>query len=72
MGAVYGSAQKNLGIAGVCVLIIRQSSLKQSVKPIPAILDFALMAETKSMYNTPPVFACYVALLIHSVINNAT
>lgn len=64
MGAVYASAQKNLGIAGVCVLIIRQSWLKQTDKPIPAILDFGLMAETKSMYNTPPVFACYVAQLI--------
>ncbi len=64
MGAVYASAQKNLGIAGVCVLIIRQSWLKQADKPIPAILDFGLMAETKSMYNTPPVFACYVAHLI--------
>lgn len=64
MGAVYASAQKNLGIAGVCVLIIRQACLKQTAKPIPAILDFNLMAESKSMYNTPPVFACYVALLI--------
>lgn len=64
MGAVYASAQKNLGIAGVCVLIIRQSWLKQVDKPIPAILDFSLMSETKSMYNTPPVFACYVAHLI--------
>jgi phosphoserine aminotransferase len=64
MGAVYASAQKNLGIAGVCVLIIRQSWLTENNRPIPAILDFNLMAETKSMYNTPPVFACYVALLI--------
>lgn len=64
MGAVYASAQKNLGIAGMCVLIIRNTWLKKTTKPIPAILDFALMAETKSMYNTPPVFACYVALLM--------
>jgi phosphoserine aminotransferase len=64
LGAVYASAQKNLGIAGMCVLIIRQSWLNKNNRPIPAILDFCLMAETKSMYNTPPVFACYVALLI--------
>ena len=64
MGAVYASAQKNLGIAGMCVLIIRQDWLKPSKKPIPAILDFNLLAESKSLYNTPPVFACYVALLI--------
>jgi phosphoserine aminotransferase len=65
MGAAYASAQKNLGIAGMCVLIIRRSLLNNNNnRAIPAILDFSLMAETQSMYNTPPVFACYVALLI--------
>jgi phosphoserine aminotransferase len=58
---IYAAAQKNLGIAGVTVVVIRQDILeKESAFPLPAILHYPLMAKTHSLYNTPPVFACVV------------
>ncbi|KAI8384643.1 phosphoserine aminotransferase [Radiomyces spectabilis] len=61
-GVIYGGAQKNLGPAGVSIIIIRKDLLTDlSLGPVrPLMLDYATMAKHDSMYNTPPTFAIYI------------
>ncbi len=63
-GLVYACAQKNAGIAGVTVVIIRDDLLDRVPANLPAMLDFRLQAANDSLYNTPPVFAIYVLMLV--------
>ena len=63
-GIVYGGAQKNLGPAGVTLVIVRRTLLERTPGGLPALLDYRLMAENKSLYNTPPTFAIYVVGLV--------
>jgi phosphoserine aminotransferase len=63
-GAIYAGAQKNLGPAGVTVVVIRRDLLSRTPAHLPALLDYRLLAEHKSLYNTPPAFAIYVAGLV--------
>ncbi len=63
-GLIYACAQKNAGIAGVTVVIIRDDLLARSPEGLPAMLDYRLQAKNDSLYNTPPTFAIYVLLLI--------
>jgi len=57
---IYAGAQKNMGPAGVTVVIIRDDLLSRSPASLPATLSYAVQAENGSMYNTPPVFAIYI------------
>ena len=59
-GVIYAGAQKNMGPAGVTLVIIREDLIGRAERHLPAMLDFAIHAEKDSMYNTPPVFAIYV------------
>jgi len=59
-GLVYAGAQKNLGPAGVAVVVIREDLLERTPGGLPALMDYRLMAEKKSLYNTPPTFTIYV------------
>ena len=61
---LYAHAQKNLGPAGVTVVIIRKSLLDHVPAGIPALLDYRTHLKAGSIYNTPPVFAIYVVLLV--------
>jgi phosphoserine aminotransferase len=61
---IYSGAQKNLGAAGVTVVIIREELLARSAASLPAMLSYAVHAENGSLYNTPPVFAIYVLGLV--------
>ena len=61
---IYAHAQKNLGPAGVTVVVIRDDLLARCWRDVPAMLSFHRHAEARSIYNTPPVFAIYVLLLI--------
>ena len=61
---IYSGAQKNLGAAGVTVVIIRDDMLTRSAASLPAMLSYAVHAENGSLYNTPPVFAIYVLGLV--------
>ena len=61
---VYAGAQKNMGPAGVAVVIIREDMLARSPASLPSMLSYAVHAENGSMYNTPPVFAIYVLGLV--------
>jgi phosphoserine aminotransferase len=63
---IYAGAQKNMGPAGVTVVIIREDMLARSQKTLPTMLNYAVHAENKSLYNTPPAFAVYaLGLVMH-------
>jgi phosphoserine aminotransferase len=61
---IYSGAQKNMGPAGVTVVIIRDDLLSRSQKSMPTMLNYAVHAENGSMYNTPPAFAVYAMGLV--------
>jgi phosphoserine aminotransferase len=61
---IYSGAQKNMGPAGVTVVIIREDLLARSQKSLPTMLNYAVHAENGSMYNTPPAFAVYALGLV--------
>jgi len=61
---IYSGAQKNMGPAGVTVVIVREDMLARSQKSMPTMLNYAVQAENGSMYNTPPVFAVYALGLV--------
>ena len=61
---IYAGAQKNMGPAGVTIVIIREDLLARSAASLPVMLSYAVHAENGSMYNTPPVFAIYMLGLV--------
>jgi phosphoserine aminotransferase len=61
---IYSGAQKNMGPAGVTVVIVRDDMLPRSQKALPTMLNYAIHAENGSMYNTPPTFAVYALGLV--------
>lgn len=60
---IYAGAQKNMGAAGVNLVVVRKDILGKIQRPIPAIMDYRNHIEADSLLNTPPVFAVYVAML---------
>jgi phosphoserine aminotransferase len=60
---IYAGAQKNMGAAGVSVVVIKKELLEKKKSPVPPIMDYRKHIEAHSLMNTPPVFAVYVALL---------
>jgi phosphoserine aminotransferase len=63
-GLIYAGAQKNIGPAGVCLVIVREDLLGKASPHTPTLLDYAVQAEHVSMLNTPPTFAIYMAGLV--------
>lgn len=63
-GLIYAHAQKNLGPAGVTVVVIRKDLLDRIPDGLPSMLDYRVHADHSSIYNTAPVFAIYVTLLV--------
>ena len=64
-GLIYAGAQKNIGPAGVCVVIIREDMLKRTPqKNMPTMLKYTTHASKNSMYNTPPCFGVYTIQLV--------
>ncbi len=61
---IYGGAQKNIGPAGLTVVIVREDMLGNARDYTPSMLDYKLMADNGSMYNTPPCYAIYVCKLV--------
>jgi phosphoserine aminotransferase len=61
---IYAHAQKNLGPSGVTVVIVREDIVEATPSDLPAMLDYRLHAQARSLYNTPPVFAIYVTMLV--------
>lgn len=62
-GLIYAGAQKNIGAAGLTLLIIKKDMLNKTNRVIPTMLDYRTQIEHKSLYNTPPVFATYICYL---------
>ena len=60
---IYAGAQKNMGAAGVTIVVLKKSLLGKVNRKIPAILDYQKHIEAGSLLNTPPVFSIYVSLL---------
>jgi len=64
-GMIYAGAQKNIGPAGITVVIIRDELIERSrLAKLPAVFNYAAMAKADSMLNTPPTFAWYAAGLV--------
>jgi phosphoserine aminotransferase len=61
---IYTHAQKNIGPAGVTVVLIRDEVVQKAPEGLPGFLDYRNHVQSHSNYNTPPVFAIYVVLLI--------
>ena len=59
----YAGAQKNMGPAGVTLVVIKESSFNKVSRVIPSMLNYEVHAKAESMYNTPPVFPVYTVLL---------
>jgi phosphoserine aminotransferase len=62
-GLIYAGAQKNIGAAGVNVVVVNKNILGKIKRPIPTIMDYRNHIKEGSMLNTPPVFAVYVCML---------
>jgi len=63
-GLIYAGAQKNIGPAGLTVVIIREDLIGQVIDHTPTMFDYAIHAKNDSMYNTPPTYAWYLAGLV--------
>ena len=64
-GVIYAGAQKNMAPAGLTLVIIREDLIGNARPETPSMLDYKLMAENESMYNTPPCYCIYVAKLVY-------
>ncbi|MFD2744098.1 MULTISPECIES: 3-phosphoserine/phosphohydroxythreonine transaminase [Sphingobacterium] len=62
-GLIYAGAQKNMGPAGVTLVVVKDELLGKTGRTIPAIFDYQQHAKADSLYNTPPVFSIYVSML---------
>ena len=63
-GMIYAGAQKNMGIAGMAIVIIRKDLLEGHKDSMPVLQEYETQAKNDSMYNTPPTFAIYVLGLV--------
>jgi phosphoserine aminotransferase len=63
-GVIYAGAQKNIGPAGLTLVIVRDDLLGKARKELPSILDYTVLAENDSMFNTPPTFAWYLSGMV--------
>jgi len=63
-GVIYAGAQKNIGPAGVCMVIIRDDMLGLIPEGLPSMLNYKTFTESNSMYNTPPCFSIYTIQLV--------
>lgn len=62
-GLIYAGAQKNLGPAGVTLVIVKDEILGKSGRELPSMMDYQIHASKDSMFNTPPVYSIYVSML---------
>ena len=64
-GVIYAGAQKNMAPAGVTLVIVREDLLEYADPKMPTMLEWKIMAENGSMYNTPPCYSIYIAKLVY-------
>lgn len=63
-GVIFGGAQKNIGPAGLTLVVVRDDLIGHALSICPSAFDWKLVAENNSMYNTPPTYAIYIAGLV--------
>jgi phosphoserine aminotransferase len=63
-GVIYAGAQKNIGPAGLCIVIVRDDLLERASKLTPAVFNWKVQAANQSMINTPPTYGIYIAGLV--------
>jgi phosphoserine aminotransferase len=63
-GLIYAGAQKNIGPAGLTIVIVREDLIGAAAAGTPSMFDYKIHAENGSMYNTPPTYAWYIAGLV--------
>ena len=63
-GVIYGGAQKNIGPAGLCIVIVREDLLDRASPLTPAVFNWKTQSENQSMINTPPTYGIYIAGLV--------
>ncbi|RFC34165.1 MAG: phosphoserine aminotransferase apoenzyme [Candidatus Nitrotoga sp. MKT] len=63
-GLIYAGAQKNIGPAGLCIVIVREDLIGHVSPGTPTMLDYKIHADNDSMYNTPPTYGIYMAGLV--------
>lgn len=69
-GLIYAGAQKNIGPAGLTIVIIRKDLITEPIAPyVPTMLSYKVQAENDSMYNTPPTYGIYIAGLVFEYIS---
>lgn len=67
-GLIYAGAQKNIGPAGLTIVIIREDLIGHAKAGTPALLDYKIYADNESMYNTPPSYGIYMAGLVFKLL----
>jgi phosphoserine aminotransferase len=65
---IYAGAQKNIGPAGLAIVIVRDDLIGETIAGTPSMYDYKIHADNESMYNTPPTFAIYVAGLVFKML----
>ncbi|MGZ8271828.1 MAG: 3-phosphoserine/phosphohydroxythreonine transaminase, partial [Methylophilus sp.] len=63
-GVIYAGAQKNIGPAGLCIVVVRDDLLEQASPLTPAVFNWKIQANNQSMINTPPTYSIYIAGLV--------
>ena len=63
-GLIYGGAQKNVGPAGVTMVVVRDDLIGQALPITPSAFDYKIQADNDSMFNTPPTYTIYIAGLV--------
>ena len=64
VGLAFGGAQKNLGPAGLTLVVVREDLLGHALPACPSAFDYKTVADNQSMFNTPPTYAIYIAGLV--------
>ncbi|MDQ7745653.1 3-phosphoserine/phosphohydroxythreonine transaminase [Hydrogenophaga pseudoflava] len=72
VGLAFGGAQKNLGPAGVTLVVVREDLLGRALSICPSAFDYKTVADNASMYNTPPTYSIYMAGLVFQWLKRQT
>ena len=67
-GLIYAGAQKNIGPAGLTIVIVREDLLGQTIAGTPTMFEYKTQADNDSMYNTPPTYGIYIAGLVFKML----
>ncbi|MDM7482392.1 MAG: 3-phosphoserine/phosphohydroxythreonine transaminase [Halomonas sp.] len=69
-GVIYAGAQKNIGPAGLTIVIVRDDLLGKAPASVPSLFDYQMLADAGSMVNTPPTYAWYLSGLVFQWLKN--